>query len=138
MTFSGPPSLLKELLGFKSLKSHPFPIESPYHASHLYGSDDVDEILGQMRDKRLEAYKPRIPSSVLKSTQEPVQPKVVPAARLPKKTDSAAKSAAFASEQPVRTKSMNDTVSRLMAIISEEARVDLAELSSLPITELTL
>jgi naphtho-gamma-pyrone polyketide synthase len=61
VTFSGPPRLLKELLESKSLKGYEFPIDSPYHASHLYGSDDVDEILGQLRDKRLEAYKPRIP-----------------------------------------------------------------------------
>ena len=61
MTFSGPPRVLRELLGSKSLKAHHFPIESPYHAPHLYGSDDVDEILGQLRDKRLETYQPRIP-----------------------------------------------------------------------------
>lgn len=63
-----------------------------------------------------------------KSAQGSVQPKVVPAARLPAKTDSAAKTAAFAIKQPARIKPMDDTVSRLMAIISEEARVDLAEL----------
>lgn len=61
MTISGPPSVLKAFLAANSLKPHYFSIESPYHAPHLFGSFDVDEIIGQFHDEAVRSYKPRIP-----------------------------------------------------------------------------
>ncbi|KAL2012344.1 hypothetical protein VTN00DRAFT_5062 [Thermoascus crustaceus] len=58
VTISGPPSVLRDLLDSASLKPYHLPIESPYHAPHLFGQSDVDEIVGQFRDKALKSYKP--------------------------------------------------------------------------------
>lgn len=60
VTISGPPSVLKDLLATTSFRSYHLPIESPYHAPHLFGVDDVEEILGEFRDEALQSYKPRI------------------------------------------------------------------------------
>ncbi len=60
MTISGPPTVLKELLTTNSYKPHHLPIESPYHAPLLFGSYDVDEIVGPFHDKLLRSYKQRI------------------------------------------------------------------------------
>lgn len=59
VTISGPPSVLRDLLDSASLKPYHLPIESPYHAPHLFGQSDVDEIIVQFRDETLESYKPR-------------------------------------------------------------------------------
>ena len=60
MTISGPPSVLKELLTANSLEPYHLPIESPYHAPLLFGSCDIDEIMGQLHDDSFRSYKPRI------------------------------------------------------------------------------
>lgn len=60
MTISGPPRVLKELLTAKSLEPYHLPIESPYHAPSLFGSCDIDEIMGQLHDDSVRSYKPRI------------------------------------------------------------------------------
>jgi len=60
VTISGPPSVLNEFLAATSLKPHYLPIESPYHAPLLFGSSDVDQIIGQFHDEALQLYKPRI------------------------------------------------------------------------------
>ncbi|KAI9648861.1 hypothetical protein NHQ30_003502 [Ciborinia camelliae] len=61
VTISGPPSVLKELQKTSSLKTHPLPIHSPYHASHIFAPSNIEEILGDFHDEFLEHYKPRIP-----------------------------------------------------------------------------
>ena len=61
MTISGPPSVLKELLTANSLDPYYLPIESPYHARILFGSFEVDEIMGQLNDASIQSFKPRIP-----------------------------------------------------------------------------
>ena len=61
MTISGRPSVLKELLTASSLECYYLPIESPYHAPLLFGSCDVDEIMGPLHDDSVQSYKPRIP-----------------------------------------------------------------------------
>ena len=61
VTISGPPSVLRELLAANSLEPHNLPIESPYHAPHLFTSYDTDEVLNQLRDESLGSYRPRIP-----------------------------------------------------------------------------
>ena len=44
-----------------SLKAHYLPIETPFHASHLYGPEDTDEVLKASVNGSLESYKLRIP-----------------------------------------------------------------------------
>ena len=60
MTISGPPSVLKELLTANSLTPHHLPIECPYHAPFLFGSCEVDEIMGQLNEKSVQSHEPRI------------------------------------------------------------------------------
>ncbi|GKU21541.1 unnamed protein product [Fusarium langsethiae] len=48
MTISGPPSVLERFvhrISSSTRDSLPVPIYAPYHASHLYSQDDVDEVL---------------------------------------------------------------------------------------------
>ena len=61
MTISGPPSILKQLLATTSLKQYQLPIESPYHGSHLFGTQDFDDIIGQFHNGVLQSYHSRIP-----------------------------------------------------------------------------
>lgn len=61
MTISGPPSSLTEFLAATASKPYYLPIYSPYHAPHLFGLSDVEEILGQFPDELLQSHKPRIP-----------------------------------------------------------------------------
>ena len=61
MTISGPPSVLNNFLDSNALKAHYFSIETPYHSSVLYGVDDVEDVLGSLRDKTLEVYRAKIP-----------------------------------------------------------------------------
>ncbi|KAL1963919.1 hypothetical protein VTN77DRAFT_7725 [Rasamsonia byssochlamydoides] len=61
VTISGPPSVLQDFLTANSLKAHHLPIELPYHASHLFDSADVDEIVGEFHNLALQSYKPRFP-----------------------------------------------------------------------------
>lgn len=58
-TISGPPSTLTDFLAENAMKSHYLPIELPYHAPHLFGPDDVDQILRDFRDPTLNTYAPR-------------------------------------------------------------------------------
>lgn len=61
VTISGPPRVLERLIGSFALKAHPTPIQTPYHATHLNGLEEVDKTLGRLRDERLKKYRPRIP-----------------------------------------------------------------------------
>ncbi|KAM3080309.1 hypothetical protein ACMFMG_005270 [Clarireedia jacksonii] len=61
VTISGRPSILKKLQSESSFKTYSLPINSPYHAPHLFSSGDIDEILGELHDERLQNYKPRLP-----------------------------------------------------------------------------
>jgi naphtho-gamma-pyrone polyketide synthase len=61
VTISGPPSVLKDFLAAFSFKAYSLPNESPYHASFLFGSHEVDEIISHFPDQLLGSYKPRIP-----------------------------------------------------------------------------
>lgn len=51
---SGPPAILQELSNsteFKDLRPQTAPINGPYHAPHLYSTDDVDEIIEGLAGK---------------------------------------------------------------------------------------
>ncbi|PQE06757.1 polyketide synthase protein [Rutstroemia sp. NJR-2017a BBW] len=61
VTISGRPSILKKLQSESSFKTYSLPINSPYHAPHLFTPSDIDEILGELHDERLKTYKPRLP-----------------------------------------------------------------------------
>ncbi|KAH8691020.1 hypothetical protein GQ44DRAFT_796974 [Phaeosphaeriaceae sp. PMI808] len=61
VTISGPPRTLTSLIEDCAIKAHVIPIRSPYHASHLYGPDDVDEVLGSLPDEQSGVYRQRIP-----------------------------------------------------------------------------
>lgn len=61
MTISGPPRTLARLVESRSIRAHPLSIDSPYHASHLFGLQEVDEVLGYLRDDRLKDYRQQIP-----------------------------------------------------------------------------
>ncbi|OCK90224.1 polyketide synthase [Cenococcum geophilum 1.58] len=61
VTISGPPSSLEDLLSSTTPRAHFLPIETPYHAPHLYGSGDVGEALGKPVNESLESYRLRIP-----------------------------------------------------------------------------
>lgn len=60
MTISGPPSVLRVFLAANSLEPYHLPIQSPYHAPHLFGSSEIDEVVGQFRDDSVRSYKPRM------------------------------------------------------------------------------
>jgi naphtho-gamma-pyrone polyketide synthase len=61
VTISGPPRTLARLVESRSIRAHPLSIDSPYHASHLFGLQEVDEVLGYLRDDRLKDYRQQIP-----------------------------------------------------------------------------
>ncbi|KAL8725152.1 MAG: hypothetical protein Q9166_007527 [cf. Caloplaca sp. 2 TL-2023] len=61
VTISGPPRVLEHLTNSFGLQAHPIPIQTPAHATHLNGVEEVDEILGCLRNERLKDYRPRIP-----------------------------------------------------------------------------
>lgn len=51
---------MEDFVSTNALKAHYLPIESPYHAPHLFKTQDVDEIISQFHEP-LASYKPRIP-----------------------------------------------------------------------------
>ena len=57
MSVSGPPRLLTEFLQTISSNHSLLPIESPYHAAHLFSKSKVDEIVGPFHDASLNDYK---------------------------------------------------------------------------------
>ncbi|KAH4055428.1 hypothetical protein HBH92_078380 [Parastagonospora nodorum] len=61
VTISGPPRTLARFVKCCGIKAHTIPILSPYHANHLYGPDDIDEVLGCLRDDQLSTYRQRTP-----------------------------------------------------------------------------
>lgn len=61
VTISGPPRVLERLINSYGLRAYPTQIQTPYHATHLNGPEEVDEMLGLLRDERLKEYRPRIP-----------------------------------------------------------------------------
>jgi naphtho-gamma-pyrone polyketide synthase len=53
---------MKKLIDSFALKARPIPIETPYHASHLYNLEDVDEIMMGCSDtSHLDDYALRMP-----------------------------------------------------------------------------
>lgn len=60
MTISGPPRVLTEFLSSTSLNHLLLPIETPYHAAHLFSKSIIDEIVGSFHDPYLEDYKQRL------------------------------------------------------------------------------
>lgn len=44
-----------------SLKPYYLPIETPYHAKHLFSPSDVDQVVGNFHNDVLQSYTPRIP-----------------------------------------------------------------------------
>ncbi|TLD37529.1 6-deoxyerythronolide-B synthase [Venturia nashicola] len=61
VTISGPPTVLRSFLEASSLKPYYLPIETPYHAKHLFSTSDVDQIVGTFHDGVLQSYSTRIP-----------------------------------------------------------------------------
>ncbi|PVH92616.1 hypothetical protein DM02DRAFT_677379 [Periconia macrospinosa] len=61
VSISGPPRILTRLVEACAIKAHSIPIHSPYHAPHLYGPDEVDEVLGYLRNENLRDYRQHIP-----------------------------------------------------------------------------
>jgi naphtho-gamma-pyrone polyketide synthase len=61
VTISGPPTYLKAFTEAVSLKPHYLPIETPYHAKHLFSLSDVNEVVGNFHNDVLQFYSPRIP-----------------------------------------------------------------------------
>lgn len=71
---SGPPRSLAEFTtsnNFSGLRFAHIPIHGPYHASHLYSLEDVDEIVGSLGPRSISANASRIP--VFSSTGALVQ-----------------------------------------------------------------
>lgn len=71
---SGPPRSLAQISGsasFEQLKSQKIQIDAPYHAPHLYSSDDVDEIVGNSVPHTAHARPNQIP--VFSSTGSTVE-----------------------------------------------------------------
>ncbi|KAK4959985.1 Type I Iterative PKS [Elasticomyces elasticus] len=60
VTISGPPSVLKQLAVSKNLKTHPLPIQTPFHAPHLFGEDDVADVVGDLQGSPTAAYQQRL------------------------------------------------------------------------------
>lgn len=56
-SISGPPELLTEFLSSNALKHLSLPIETPYHAPHIFDSTAVDKIVGRFHDVSLEDYR---------------------------------------------------------------------------------
>ena len=74
VTVSGPPHSLAQLrgfAGFKHLKPQIIQIDAPYHASHLYSRDDVDDIVQSSIPHNAHALPNRIP--VFSSTGSTVE-----------------------------------------------------------------
>ena len=60
VTISGPPSVLRELATLSPKEPHRLSVESPYHAPHLFGSCDIDEIVEDIYDHSIWSQKPRM------------------------------------------------------------------------------
>ncbi|TVY19769.1 Conidial pigment polyketide synthase alb1 [Lachnellula arida] len=61
VTVSGKPRILESLLGSATPQTHFLPIETLFHAPHLFGADDIDEIARTQGDEDLGIYNARIP-----------------------------------------------------------------------------
>lgn len=64
ITLSGPPRSLEEITKVKDSGLTTFHIDGiygPYHASHLYSSDDVEEIIAEILDHHTRSYPNQIP-----------------------------------------------------------------------------
>jgi naphtho-gamma-pyrone polyketide synthase len=66
--------VLQAFLATTSLRYHNLTIESPYHAPHLYGPEDINEIVGGFHDEVLHTYRPRM-SIISASSGEPIAAK---------------------------------------------------------------
>lgn len=60
MTISGPPRILKTFLENAPSKLYNLPIETPYHAPHIF-RPRIDDLIAPFHDDALESYKLRIP-----------------------------------------------------------------------------
>lgn len=64
VTISGPPTVLEDLLStahFSRTKPIRLSVHAPYHAPHLYDSNDIDTILASSDTEILESYSSKIP-----------------------------------------------------------------------------
>ena len=61
MTISGLPSILEDLLSTTTQKAHFLPIETPFHAPHLYESADVVKDLYKPMSGSFESHRLQIP-----------------------------------------------------------------------------
>lgn len=61
ITIGGPPDILREFLAQNELESHKLPIETPFHAAHLFGENDVDYVLERFPQATFQAFQPHIP-----------------------------------------------------------------------------
>lgn len=61
VTISGPTAVVSDFLASSNLQSHSLPIHSPFHASHLFGNDDVNEVLARPVDEAVRLAKLRTP-----------------------------------------------------------------------------
>ena len=71
LTISGPPVVVSDFLESSALQSHALPIQSPFHASHLFFDDDVNEILARPVKDIVRVSTLRLP--YLSSTGEIIQ-----------------------------------------------------------------
>lgn len=53
----GPPELLAEFLSTNTLKHLSLPIETPYHAPHIFDSSTINKLVGPFSDGSLEDYR---------------------------------------------------------------------------------
>ncbi|OAA70563.1 Beta-ketoacyl synthase [Cordyceps fumosorosea ARSEF 2679] len=60
-TVSGPPDSLNDFFARNNLAQHRLPIESPFHAPHIFHEAEVESVLEGFPADALHEYKPRIP-----------------------------------------------------------------------------
>ncbi|KAF2688360.1 conidial yellow pigment biosynthesis polyketide synthase [Lentithecium fluviatile CBS 122367] len=61
VTISGPPSIVNDFIVYSSLKAHFLSITTPFHAAHLFGPDDIEEVLARPANQDVHAYKLQLP-----------------------------------------------------------------------------
>ncbi|KJZ72324.1 hypothetical protein HIM_08250 [Hirsutella minnesotensis 3608] len=61
LTVSGPPPVLGEFLSRNSIQAHRLPIQSPFHAAHLFDDNDIDYVLEGFPQADFASYKPYFP-----------------------------------------------------------------------------
>lgn len=61
LTISGPPAVRSEFLKTANIQPHILSIQSPFHASHLFVDEDVDEVLARNMNEIARVSKVRLP-----------------------------------------------------------------------------